>query len=83
VKSKQTKRAQAKDLYTSPLFRRARRYAEQVADRWFILSAKHGLLNPSKVIAAYEQTLTRMPVEERRTWALQVALAIERAVPER
>jgi hypothetical protein len=73
VKSKQTKRAQAKDLYTSPLFRRARRYAEQAADRWFILSAKHGLLDPLKVIAPYEQTLAPMADRKQWAWALRLA----------
>jgi hypothetical protein len=77
VKSKQQKRAVAKDMYTSPLFRGMRRYAERVADRWFILSAKHGLLLPTRIIDPYEQTLVKAPATERRAWAQRVANAIE------
>jgi hypothetical protein len=47
----------AKDLYTSTLFRYSRRYAEQFGDRWYILSARHGLLSPEARISPYEQTL--------------------------
>lgn len=43
----------AKDLYTSPWFRKARRYVESRPGCWFILSAEHGLLDPETVIAPY------------------------------
>ena len=36
----------AKDAYTSPMFRVNRRYAERFADRWVILSAKYGFIDP-------------------------------------
>ena len=35
--------APARDLYTSPLFKKASAHAEAACARWFILSAKHGL----------------------------------------
>jgi len=44
----------------------------QHADKWFILSAKHGLLSPDDVIEPYEKTLNRMRVTERQSWAKQV-----------
>ena len=65
----------AKDIYDSPWFKKARVYVEQRlqhADRWFILSAKHGLLDPDDAIEPYEKTLTRMKKEDRRNWAEQV-----------
>lgn len=62
----------AKDLYTSPWFRKARRYVEARPGCWFILSAEHGLLDPETVIAPYETTLKRMDRSQRVAWAQRV-----------
>jgi hypothetical protein len=59
-------------LYTSPLFQGGRRFAEQRFDRWFILSAKYGLVEPSTVIQPYEKTLKKMAKPERLRWAQKV-----------
>ena len=69
------------DLYQSAWFKKARRYAEQRGDAYFILSAKHGLLRPDAVIDPYERTLVDMTRRERIYWAnwvlLELALASE------
>lgn len=72
VKSKLPVSAAARDLYVSPLFRGMRTYVEINCDRWFILSAQHGLLSPDHVINPYEKTLLKMPVHERRQWGQRV-----------
>ena len=64
--------ARAADLYRSVWFRKARAYVESHGDDWWILSAKYGLTEPTRVVAPYEQTLNTMPVAERRTWSEQV-----------
>lgn len=69
VKKKRAVRCPAQDLYDSDLFRKMKCYAQQHSDRWFILSAKYGLLSPETVIAAYEQTLNTMRAHDRREWA--------------
>lgn len=51
--------APARDLYTSALFRRSAAYAEATCERWFILSAKHGLVYPDEVIEHYDVRLGR------------------------
>lgn len=61
--------APACELYTGPLFRAARRWAETFADRWFILSAQHGLLDPDAVIEPYDLKLSQLSREERERWA--------------
>lgn len=76
VKSKGTRPAPAQDLYTSPLFAGRRRWVEQTCERWFILSAKYGLLTPERVIAPYDQTLTKMPLETRREWSAELLSAL-------
>jgi hypothetical protein len=70
VSKKLPYKAQAKDLYTSPLFTYAFRYAFQLKpDMIFILSAKYGLLNLEEVIDPYDQTLNTMTTQDAREWA--------------
>lgn len=59
----------AEGLYCSELFYRSRRYAHANFDAWFILSAKHGLLAPSEIIAPYDRKLSSLSRAERRTLA--------------
>jgi hypothetical protein len=54
-------------------FVKARAYVEGLGVRWFILSAKYGLLSPDEVVAPYEITLNEMASDERRAWASRVA----------
>lgn len=63
--------APAADLYISTLFRKARTYAERQG-RWFILSALHGLVDPTVVIEPYDVTLKTMRAQERREWGRKV-----------
>lgn len=62
----------AKDLYDSALFQKSRRFAESRADIWYILSAKHGLLDPEKRIGKYDNTLNTMSKLERADWSDKV-----------
>lgn len=64
--------AAAEFIYKSPLFTAGRSYAEKRADRWFILSAKYGLLSPSDEIAPYDESLHRVDDVGRERWALKV-----------
>lgn len=50
----------AKDAYTGVPFRLNREYAERFGDRWVILSAKYGFIDPDFLIPEpYEVTLKR------------------------
>lgn len=71
--------AKAKDLYRSPLFRAARAYAEATCSRWYILSAKFGLLDPERVVAPYEARLQR---PQARAWGQRVGAALAAAEPD-
>lgn len=72
VKKKQCTPMPARYLYCSDWFRKASAYAMCIADEWYILSAKYGLVEPDRVIAPYDVTLNRMSAAERREWARQV-----------
>ena len=69
--------APAKDLYTSPLFRKSRAYVERIGRPWFVLSAKYGLVPPDLAIAPYDLTLNSMRVTDRRQWARDVLTQLE------
>jgi phage gp16-like protein len=75
-KAKLSHAAPAKDLYTSTLFRLAREYAEETCDRWFILSAKHGLVDPDSVLEPYELPMAALgrlvPGSPRDRWSVKV-----------
>lgn len=62
----------AESLYTSDLFRKAGRLADQRFDSWYILSAKHGLLEPNQEIEPYDETLNRLATDVRKAWATRV-----------
>ena len=81
VKTKRSTPHPAGDLYTSTLFLGLRKYAETYADRWFILSAKHGLLDPDRVTAPYEQTLNNMSAPARSHWAEKVKGQLAAVLP--
>ena len=70
--------APAKDLYISTLFQLSRRYAEAHADRWYILSAKQGLVTPRTVLAPDNVRLSTLARAERQAWAARVAQALTR-----
>lgn len=74
AKKKALEPAPAKDLYTSHLFRLARAFAERHGERWFVLSARHGLLAPTQVIAPYNMTLKSYLKRERAQWAQEKVL---------
>lgn len=63
--------APAGELYTGQLFKLAKAYALATGDDWLILSAKHGLLDPSKTIDHYDQRLTH-----KSAWGARQALKL-------
>lgn len=79
TKSKLDNPAPPQDLYTeSAYFRKARAYAEQEHDHWFILSAEHHLLEPDgPAIEPYDATLTTAGKHEREEWAETVATELQ------
>jgi hypothetical protein len=64
--------AEARDLYISPWFRKARAYVERTGSPWLLLSAKHGLIAPGAVIEPYDATLGTMCAHARRLWGARV-----------
>jgi hypothetical protein len=80
VKQKLDRRATAKELYRSPLWRRRREYAERSRRPWFVLSALHGLVAPDELIDPYNVALRDFSPDERARWGERVAADLERRV---
>lgn len=67
----------ARDLYTSPLFRARRAYAESRDRPWFIVSALLGLVDPEETIHPYEKSLGDLSAGERGALGERVGEALE------
>jgi hypothetical protein len=73
TKSKAPTAVAARELYRpSKLFRLSWQQAQLDGGHIAILSAKHGLVLPDRVIAPYNETLVEMADAERAAWARQV-----------
>ena len=66
--SKLASPAPAKDLYTSTLFKLARRYAELAGNAWLIMSSKHGLVEPDTVLEPYDYTIIGKGKDVKQTF---------------
>jgi hypothetical protein len=78
VSKKNSTAIPARDLYISDWFTKASAYVARVADDWYILSARYGLVAPEVVIEPYDEALNRMPVAARRAWAALVTEDLRR-----
>ena len=74
VKRKRDLPSQARDLYISTTWKYRRQYAELHRRPWFILSAKHGLLEPDSWIEPYDLALSDFSAFERREWSKRVSV---------
>ena len=72
VQTKLDQPAPAADLFTSPLFRARRAYAERSRRRWYVLSSRYGVVPPEHVVAPYDLPQARQPVSDRNAWAEMV-----------
>lgn len=72
VSKKRLFASKARDLYDSALFAKSRQFVELYCDKWFILSAKYGLLQPDDIIEPYEETLNKKSSTQRKEWASKV-----------
>ncbi len=71
-KAKSDKPARARELYTSPLFRKSLELAELVGDAVYVISAAHGLLSLDDIVEPYDHTMTGKSAAEREQWAVDV-----------
>ena len=63
----------ANNFCISLWFGKAKSYVESTNQRWFILSAKYGLVNPNWKINPYDRSMNSMPIKERKEWTEDVS----------
>lgn len=80
VAQKLDRRARAADLYRSDWFCKARTFVEETGSSWFVLSAAHGLVAPSKRLDPYDVTLRDLSAAERRLWGQKTVVQLRRAI---
>jgi hypothetical protein len=73
TKTKAAQAAPAALLYQSPLFRKSLLYALGTADRIYILSAKHGVLQIDEVVDPYELSMKDLTASQKLIWTAKVS----------
>ncbi|MCP5412115.1 MAG: hypothetical protein H6924_08275 [Alphaproteobacteria bacterium] len=63
----------AENLYISESFLLSRRYAETHFDKWFVLSAKYGLLKPGDLAEPYDRQISELSHVERQALVASIA----------
>jgi hypothetical protein len=65
----------ATDLYVSSRFRRQQKLAN-TRGTWYVLSAKHGVIEPSRRVRSYDLSLQWLSAQSRIRWAKASVRAI-------
>ena len=73
-KAKGSKAAPARELYTSPLFRKSLELAELIADATFVASASRGLVELDEIVEPYD---TKLPADRHAADAWARDLLVE------
>ncbi|MBO1031387.1 hypothetical protein IPV09_08560 [Tessaracoccus sp. SD287] len=79
-RAKRDRPSAAADLYTSPGFASRRTIAESQGERWFVLSAEHGLVQPYEWLAPYDLALVDASRAYRDAWGQWVLARLTRIV---
>lgn len=70
-------------LYTSAYFEKKRSYAETCCDRWYVLSAKYGLVGPRYPAEPYDLSVDDLDGKELDQWVGDVDIELSREIDAR
>lgn len=77
-KTKSSQPSPAAELYCSPLFKKSLAYARSLnPDKIFILSALHGVIELSEMVAPYDESLLTSTPNKLKQWATKVTAQLE------
>jgi hypothetical protein len=71
-KTKLDRRAPARDLYASPMFRLSLAYAEARCERVYVASAAHDLLELDRELAPYDRTMADLSPVQRQLFGAAI-----------
>tara|TARA_R100000152_G_C6779379_1_gene210950 strand:+ start:867 stop:1280 length:414 start_codon:yes stop_codon:yes gene_type:complete len=77
---KQIKKCRAEDMYLGSFFKMSTSIVKKTTERYFILSAKYGVLNPSDIIEPYELKITDLKTEQYRRWIFQNSKRLQQLI---
>lgn len=77
TKRKEAEARPARDLYTSPMFRKRQEFAESSGRPWVVLSAEYGAVDPDEVIEPYDRFLEDQSEAYKLDWADDVVEQLE------
>lgn len=66
--NKRSTACRARDLYIGTIFRANRAWIVRNCERWVILSAKYGVLEPDQVVEPYDATLKQLTPADLAVW---------------
>lgn len=78
-KSKQDHKCKAGEMYTGNLYTKSKELVEKSGEKWWILSAKHHLLDPEKEIEPYNEYLGDYSADELHEWSDEVIKEMKEA----
>lgn len=79
-KMKLNRTAAAKDLYSSALFKSSLGFSNYVSSKSFILSAKYGLVDPTREVDPYDLSLNSLSKAEKDRWAKNVCADLQEQI---
>lgn len=80
-KSKRPGRQRVLELYTGELFKLAAAAAEVLADRWVVISGRHGVLHPEDIIESYDEAVMSKSRRQREQWGQHVSRQLKLILP--
>lgn len=80
-KNKKEGEHKARDMYTSPLFRKSLAYAEAIADEVFVISSYYELTPTWKVIQSYDDSLYDKTRDVRAAWGDRIVNRLNELTP--
>jgi len=80
---KRNNRSPASDLYLSDRFTIGRNICKEYSEKWLILSAKYGLIDPSAIVDPYDLTLSDLDNRSVEKWVIEVSNDIKSVLLEK
>ena len=80
-KSKLPGLQRVRKLYTGELFRLAVLAAEVMAERWVVISGRHGVLHPDDIIESYDESVMSKSRRQREQWGQHVSRQLKLCLP--
>ena len=80
-KSKLPGPQRVRELYIGELFKLSVKAAEVLAERWVVISGRHGVLHPDDIIESYDESVMTKSRNQREQWGQHVSRQLKLCLP--